>query len=64
MPLVVVGLAAFLLLVEIRGSLVASNRSAGVKEGLPMAENYTIVPNVLETIWAVGTGYLAGSLPA
>ena len=29
-----------------------------------MTENYGTVSSVLEVIWAVGTGYLAESLPA
>jgi hypothetical protein len=59
MPMVA-GLATFLVLVmaqKLRAML------ADQKEEPLMIENYGIVPSVLEVILAVGTGYLAGSLP-
>jgi len=58
---VVAGFAAFLVLLITR-ELLAS--LVGEREVLPMTENYGTVSSVLEVIWAVGTGYLAGSLPA
>ena len=57
----VAGLAAFLVLVITRELLaILVDR----REELLMIGNYGTVSNVLEVISAVGTGYLAGSLPS
>jgi len=58
---VVAGLAAFLVLVITRELLaILVDR----REELLMIGNYGTASNVLEVISAVGTGYLAGSLPS
>jgi hypothetical protein len=61
MPLVVAGLAVFLILVITRELLAIL---VGVKEGSRMIKNRKTVSSALEVFLAVGTGYLAGSLPA
>jgi hypothetical protein len=58
---VVAGLAAFLVLVITREMVAIL---VDQREELLMIGNYGTVSNVLEVTSAVGTGYLAGSLPA
>ncbi len=61
-PLLVTGHAAIFLILVVIQILLSNFR--GKKEEPSMNRNHsTVVPSGLETLWAVGTGYLGGSLP-
>lgn len=63
-PSLVAGLMAFVVLVLVRVALTKPSGLGNHKEVTPMTENRkTGMRSVLETIWAVGVGYLAGVLP-